>query len=195
MIMRFRFRLAQHRDQMRQKSRRRLAEIIQRTRPDVLLVNEFDYDPTGQAAQDFNDNYLNVPHGDAAPIDYPYMYAAPSNTGVPSGRDFDNDGSSNLFEYLAGSNPVLADLAQQPLPELVANPDGSMSVVFRALPNRTYRVEYSDDLVEWSDASGTISVGVETEEFMWIDDGSMTGGLPIDGVRRFYRISISMPSQ
>lgn len=70
-----------------------IAEIIQRTRPDVLLINEFDYDEGGVAAQGFLDNYLGVPHGDAESIDYPYWFVAPSNTGVPSGFDLDNSGS------------------------------------------------------------------------------------------------------
>ncbi|MCK5448349.1 MAG: endonuclease/exonuclease/phosphatase family protein [Gemmatimonadetes bacterium] len=69
-----------------------IAEIIQRTRPDVLLINEFDFDAGGVAAQGFTDNYLKVAHGDADPIDYPYWYVAPSNTGVASGFDLDNSG-------------------------------------------------------------------------------------------------------
>lgn len=68
-----------------------VAEIIQRTRPDVLLVNEFDY---AEGALDlFRDNYLEVPQKGAEPIDYPYAYVAPSNTGIPSGHDLNNDGS------------------------------------------------------------------------------------------------------
>jgi hypothetical protein len=70
-----------------------VAEIIQRTRPDVLLINEFDFDAAGVAAQGFQDNYLSVAHGDASPINYPYRFVAPSNTGIPSGFDLDNDGS------------------------------------------------------------------------------------------------------
>ena len=70
-----------------------IAEIIQRTRPDVLLINEFDYDDGNVALDGFQDNYLSVPHGDAAPIEYPYRFAAPSNTGIPSGRDLDKNGS------------------------------------------------------------------------------------------------------
>jgi 3-phytase len=70
-----------------------IAEIIQRTRPDVLLINEFDYDEGGLAAQYFQDNYLSVPHGDAEPIEYPYYFVAPSNTGIPSGFDLNNDGT------------------------------------------------------------------------------------------------------
>jgi hypothetical protein len=68
-----------------------VAEIIQRARPDVLLINEFDFDP--QALVLFQDNYLSVPHNGALPINYPYRYIAPSNTGIPSGFDLDNNGS------------------------------------------------------------------------------------------------------
>jgi Endonuclease/Exonuclease/phosphatase family len=67
-----------------------VAETVQRVRPDVLLVNEFDYDPA--AVDLFRDNFLAVGHRGAEPIEYPYAYVAPSNTGVPSGHDLNNDG-------------------------------------------------------------------------------------------------------
>ncbi|WP_134741771.1 endonuclease/exonuclease/phosphatase family protein [Nocardioides sp. 503] len=70
-----------------------VAEIIQRTRPDVLLLNEFDYVPDRVAVDLFRDNYLEIGHHGARPIDYPYAYVAPSNTGVPSGHDLDNNGT------------------------------------------------------------------------------------------------------
>ena len=69
-----------------------VAEIIQRTQPDVLLINEFDYDAAGLAAQYFQDNYLSDSQNGADPIEYPYHFVAPSNTGIPSGRDFNKDG-------------------------------------------------------------------------------------------------------
>jgi hypothetical protein len=69
-----------------------IAEIIQRARPDVLLINEFDYDAGGEAARLFQENYLSVAQNGAEPISYLYRYVAPSNTGVPSGFDLDNDG-------------------------------------------------------------------------------------------------------
>lgn len=69
-----------------------VAEIIQRVRPDILLVNEFDFDADGRAARLFVENYLRVSQNGAAPIDYPYFYVAPSNTGIPSGLDLNNDG-------------------------------------------------------------------------------------------------------
>jgi hypothetical protein len=70
---------------------RTIAEIVQRTRPDVLLINEFDYDPV--AADLFADNYLEVGQNGARPIHYRYHFIAPSNTGVASGFDLNNDGA------------------------------------------------------------------------------------------------------
>jgi 3-phytase len=74
-----------------------VAEIIQRVRPDVLLINEFDFDDEGPggsslAASLFQQNYLSVAHGDADPIAYPFRFVAPSNTGIPSGFDLNNNG-------------------------------------------------------------------------------------------------------
>ena len=70
-----------------------VAEIIQRMRPDVLLINEFDFDAAGAALRLFQDNYLSVPHNGASPIEYPYAFTAPSNTGIHSGFDLDNNGA------------------------------------------------------------------------------------------------------
>jgi hypothetical protein len=70
-----------------------VAEVIQRVRPDVLLINEFDFDPAGLAARLFQRNYLSVGHNGAAPISYRYRFVAPSNTGIPSEFDLDNNGT------------------------------------------------------------------------------------------------------
>jgi hypothetical protein len=72
-----------------------VAEIIQRTNPDVLLINEFDYveaDPL-EPVRLLQQNYLSVSQNGANPVDYPYVYIAPSNTGIPSGFDLNNDGT------------------------------------------------------------------------------------------------------
>jgi hypothetical protein len=70
-----------------------VAEVIQRTRPDVILINEFDYDDGGDALAGFRENYLGESQNGAEPIDYPYAFSAESNTGIPSGVDLDNSGS------------------------------------------------------------------------------------------------------
>ncbi|MDZ7993443.1 MAG: phytase [Nostoc sp. EfeVER01] len=68
-----------------------VAEIIQRNNPDVLLINEFDYSP--EAVQLFRQNYLAVSQNGTTPVDYPYFYIAPSNTGIASGFDLNNNGT------------------------------------------------------------------------------------------------------
>lgn len=70
----------------------KLADIIQRVRPDVLLLNEFDFDPGTDAAALLNEKYLQHTQSQAAPISYPWSYAAPVNTGVDSGLDLDLNG-------------------------------------------------------------------------------------------------------
>jgi len=84
-------------DQFRRQAKN-VAEVVQRVRPDVLLVNEFD--PLNNDAADsgpedlFRDNFLGVSQNGAQPIEYPYAFIAPSNTGVPSGKDLDNSGGA-----------------------------------------------------------------------------------------------------
>ena len=60
----------------------------------MLLINEFDYwAQNPQRPVDlFRDNYLEVSQNGAAPIEYPYSFIAPSNTGIPSGIDLNNNG-------------------------------------------------------------------------------------------------------
>lgn len=70
-----------------------VAQVVQATQPDVLLLNEFDYDAGHEAAELFRTHYLGVSQQGQAPAEYPYFYTAPSNTGVPSGFDLNNDGS------------------------------------------------------------------------------------------------------
>ncbi len=71
---------------------KRIAEVIQRVRPDIILVNEFDYDPTGEAAELFKTKYLAVGQNGCEPIEFPHHFTAPVNTGRPSGRDLDHNG-------------------------------------------------------------------------------------------------------
>lgn len=73
-----------------------IAEIIQRIRPDVLLLNEFDYhaDPE-RGVRPFIERYLQQSQTDVEAIDYPYYYQGPVNTGVDSGMDLDRDGKAS----------------------------------------------------------------------------------------------------
>ncbi len=79
-----------------------LAEVIQRVRPNIILLNEIAYDQPGspgfvegdtpgQNALRFINNFLVQPQNGVEPIRF-RAYAAPVNTGVASGFDLDNDG-------------------------------------------------------------------------------------------------------
>ena len=71
---------------------RNVAEIVQRVRPDVLLINEFDFVAGGEAVRLFQRNYLSVSQNGARPIRFDHTFVAPSNTGIASGKDLDNNG-------------------------------------------------------------------------------------------------------
>lgn len=71
-----------------------VAAIVQRVRPDILLLNEFDYDPETDAAALLNAHYLARSQDGQPPIEYPYHFRAPVNTGVDSGFDLDKDGAT-----------------------------------------------------------------------------------------------------
>ncbi len=72
---------------------RKIAAVLQQVRPDLVLLNEFDYDDAHRAADLFQQRYLGVAQpGGGAPLQYAYRYLAPVNTGVPSGLDLDGNG-------------------------------------------------------------------------------------------------------
>ena len=71
---------------------RQIAAVLQRMRADVVLLNEFDYDREGRAADLFQQKYLGVSQYGGTPLQYPFRYFAEVNTGVASGLDIDGDG-------------------------------------------------------------------------------------------------------
>lgn len=74
---------------------RQLAAVIRHVRPDVLLLNEFDFDREGHAADLFQRRYLEQAQAGQEAIRYPYRFFAPVNTGVASGLDLNRDGRSD----------------------------------------------------------------------------------------------------
>lgn len=65
----------------------KIAQIIQKISPDILLVNEIDCDANGPEL--FLDKYLNTPSNTKP---WKYFYTAPVNTGVDSQLDLDGNG-------------------------------------------------------------------------------------------------------
>lgn len=74
-----------------------IAEIIQRVRPDVILLNEFDLLPEEKGVGVFKLNYLERSQGEQAPLHYPYQYVSTVNTGVPTPYDLNNDGKKSRY--------------------------------------------------------------------------------------------------
>ena len=71
-----------------------VAEILQRVRPDIVVLNEFDYDPVYNAAGLLNEHYLAKSWNGQPTIQYPYSYRGPVNTGVDSGLDLNGNGKT-----------------------------------------------------------------------------------------------------
>jgi endonuclease/exonuclease/phosphatase family metal-dependent hydrolase len=83
----------------------RAAAIIQHLRPDILLLQEITYDQPGdpgysegdapgQNARRFAENYLTVPQADSLEAFPMTAFMAPTNTGIASGHDLNNDGTA-----------------------------------------------------------------------------------------------------
>lgn len=85
--------LKQHLAQGKHPQIRAVAEIIQRVRPDVLLLNEFDYiEPPQEGIERFIEQFLSQPQSGQTPIEYPHYHVGPVNTGVLMPEDMDGDG-------------------------------------------------------------------------------------------------------
>jgi len=81
--------------------------------------------------------------------------------------DYDGDGQTDLREFLSGTDPrdsgsVLRVLTLSPMG------GGSTTVVWSAVPNRNYVVQYKDSLgsPNWSNASGVLTASAASESFV-----------------------------
>lgn len=82
---------------------RQLAEVLQRIRPNIVLINEIAYDlpggpgvdpdqPAGQNGRRFAELYLARSQSPGLKPLRMHAFMAPSNTGMPSGFDLDRNG-------------------------------------------------------------------------------------------------------
>lgn len=71
---------------------RQIAEVIQRIQPDILLLNEFDYDDQSRALDLFEKLYLGKPQADQQAIEFAHRYVGTVNTGRPTRFDLNRDG-------------------------------------------------------------------------------------------------------
>ncbi len=92
-----------------------IAAVIQRIRPNVLLLSELAVrqDGTEQNADRFCELYLAVPQSDSLePIEF-LSYTPATNTGLPSGHDLDNSGAvvSEISESSADQSQLSGQYA------------------------------------------------------------------------------------
>jgi len=73
------------------ESLKKVAAVIQSVRPDVLLLNEFDWYELDSAYL-FINNYLNIPQFGNQAISYAHALSGAVNTGVDSGLDLNSNG-------------------------------------------------------------------------------------------------------
>jgi len=76
---------------------RKVARVLRRVRPDIVLLNEFDFAEPALAAELFVKKYLasEAAWAEEAPLQYAHWWTGPVNTGVPTGRDLDHDGKTD----------------------------------------------------------------------------------------------------
>mgnify|MGYP003662760307 CR=1 FL=1 len=78
----------------RDRQAENIAAVVQTVRPDILLVNEIDFDTNSETAKLVAEKYFAVGRGQRQGIEFPYVYGAPSNTGTDSSLDLDNNGKT-----------------------------------------------------------------------------------------------------
>jgi hypothetical protein len=101
--------------------------------------------------------------------------------------DNDGDGLDAVAEYLFGLNPGGSD--RYPWTTSPINPTtGHVDIAFPTLPQRGYRVFYSENLLNWFPASGIIPGDGTTK--VWTDDGAVTGAAPGTSPKRFYKVEV-----
>jgi endonuclease/exonuclease/phosphatase family protein len=108
--------------------------VIARVKPDILLLNEFDFDLGGVALGLFADQLAE------AGVVYPYRFARPPNSGLASGIDLDGDGRKNGPEDAQGFGKFsgargMAILSRYPIDD--GNAQDFSSRLWKDLPGAT----------------------------------------------------------
>jgi hypothetical protein len=96
--------------------------------------------------------------------------------------DFDGDGQSDLQEFRAGTDPTNAGSILRAI--TVTQLSGKATVVWNAIPGRSYRVEYKQNVDDpsWTVVSGEVRTNGST--------GSMEDPDSSADTHRFYRVAV-----
>jgi len=97
--------------------------------------------------------------------------------------DFDGDGLTDRQEFLAGTDPTNSGSILRVM--TVNRLGGGATVVWSAVPGRTYQVQFKDDIndLNWSDFGGPSTASSTT--------GSLTDPTPSSSSHRFYRVILA----
>ena len=91
--------------------------------------------------------------------------------------DTDGDGFTDATEAAFGTNPNLA--SNIPAVQLTRNPNGTLSLSWPTAAGRTYRIQTSTDLLDWTELSTVYTVGTAT----------FPAPAPGAETKRYYRIA------
>ena len=134
---------------------------------------------------DTNPDNFGIYAGDGIPDSWQAGLFGPDNPEGRAAADPDGDGFDNLFEYLAGLNPM--DYTSTfSLWTYLSSPQRRNIEFGPLMPGRKYDLEASTDLAKWELVPGAVVIR---------DDGrwrTVQDGQAVEP-RKFYRIRISIP--
>jgi len=119
--------------------------------------------------------------GDGMPDDWEQAYALDPDDPADAARDADGDGLTNLQEYRSGTNP--REVSSGLKFDSVSTFDGTVVLQFTAVANRSYTIQFRDDLAvgQWQKLTNVLA-GASTRA---IDVPDRNGG----ALDRFYRLA------
>ena len=100
----------------------------------------------------------------------------------PNDLDTDDDGFSDGDEVALGTDPLSAD-SKLSIQSITIAEDSSISIVWSSVPGKTYTIEASENLVDWTSID-TVSAS----------DGTTTAYSDLDSnqkIQQFYRIRLA----
>jgi hypothetical protein len=111
----------------------------------------------------------------------------PAGSLTSAAVDSDGDGLNDDAEIAAGTNPFDAGSVLA-VKLITCEADGCVRLTVQGAEGRSYVVEYTDDFRMWKPVPGAPLAGFAGGLAEWMDNGSLTGGLPVG--QRFYRVRV-----